>query len=73
LDLDIPSTILPLVSDETFDKESVLLTASSSLTLRTTSDEEITNSEQQLLPSIDTQPKVFIYFLVLFVIYQIFV
>ena len=48
-----------LVSEETFDKESVPLTASSSLTLRTTSDDEITTSEQKSLPPIEIQPKVF--------------
>ncbi len=56
--MDIPSAVVPLVLEETFDKESVPLTASSSLTLRTTSDDEMTNSEQPFLPSMDIQPKV---------------
>jgi hypothetical protein len=56
--MDISSTIIPLISEETFDKESVPLTASSSLTLRTTSDDEITTSEQTSLPPIEIQPKV---------------
>ncbi|CAF3569477.1 unnamed protein product [Rotaria sp. Silwood1] len=47
--------------EETFDKESMPLTASSSLTLRTTSDDELTNPEQQVLPTpsavIETQQK----------------
>ncbi len=64
--MDIPSTIIPLISEETFDKESVPLTASSSLTLRTTSDDEITNSEQPSLPPIEIQPKVFTFFIVFF-------
>lgn len=57
--MDIPSNVVPLLPEETFDKESVPLTASSSFTLRTTSDDELTNSEQPLLPPIEIQSKVF--------------
>jgi hypothetical protein len=61
LDIDQSSTIIPLVSEETFDKESIPLTASSSFTLRTTSDDDMTNFEQP--PSvIETQQKVFFRF-----------
>ncbi|CAF0757215.1 unnamed protein product [Rotaria sordida] len=49
LDVDIPSITVPVLLEETFDKESIPLTASSSLTLRTTSDDELTNAEQQQL------------------------
>ena len=45
------TTAVPLVSEETFDKESIPLTASSSLTLRTTSDDEMTTFDQPLMPS----------------------
>ncbi|CAF3502980.1 unnamed protein product [Rotaria sp. Silwood1] len=61
LDTDVPPTTTFLPSEETFDKESMPLTASSSLTLRTTSDDELTNPEQQVLPTpsavIETQQK----------------
>ncbi|CAF3854382.1 unnamed protein product [Rotaria sp. Silwood2] len=61
LDVDVPSTTVSVLPEETFDKESIPLTASSSLTLRTTSDEELTNPEQQLLSTppaiIETQQK----------------
>jgi hypothetical protein len=56
--MDIPSTIGPLVSEETFDKESMPLTASSSITLRTTSDDETTNLEQPVLPPPPPPPPV---------------
>lgn len=41
----------PLPSEETFDKESIALTASSSLTLRTTSDDEMTTFDPLSMPN----------------------
>ncbi|CAF4981587.1 unnamed protein product, partial [Rotaria socialis] len=61
LDMDIPSTSVPVLPEETFDRESMPLTASSSLTLRTTSDDELTNSGPLPLPTppsiVETQQK----------------
>ena len=57
--MDLPATNIPLVSEEIFDKEPIPLTASSSLTIRTTSDDEITNTEPPVLPPMEIQSKVF--------------
>lgn len=56
--MDTVTTNVSLIPEETYDKESVPLTASSSLTLRTTSDDEITNAEPPTLPPMEFQPKV---------------
>ncbi|CAF1060966.1 unnamed protein product [Adineta ricciae] len=50
LDMDVSPPAIPPVCEEAFDKESVPLTASSSITLRTTSEDEIANPEPQILP-----------------------
>ncbi|CAF3862642.1 unnamed protein product [Rotaria magnacalcarata] len=61
LDMDIPSMPIPVLPEENFDRESMPLTASSSLTLRTTSDDEVTNSGPLPLPTphaiVETQQK----------------
>jgi hypothetical protein len=54
----------PLPSEETFDKESIALTASSSLTLRTTSDDEMTTFDPLSMPN-EPYQKVSSYFFVL--------
>ena len=73
MDMDVPSTTVSMLAEETPDKESISLTASSSLTLRTTSDDEITNSEQVSLSTLsaltDTQSKVFSFCLFCFSIF----
>lgn len=48
--MDVSPPAIPPVCEEVFDKESVPLTASSSITLRTTSEDEIANLEPQILP-----------------------
>ena len=45
------------MSEETFDKDSIAMTASSSLTLRTTSDDDMASLDQASLP-METHPKV---------------
>lgn len=44
-----------MVPEETIDKESIPLTASSSLTLRTTSDDDVGNADPPLVNTIATQ------------------
>ena len=61
--MDNTTTTISLIPEEPYDKESMPLTASSSLTLRTTSDDEIANAEPLSLPPIEFQTKVFLLFL----------